>query len=328
MDFILHPDSNLSKLLAMLLAILIFVGVMALILFLTNLPKRMPSWGVAVMFLLPSVALVCFGLLYPTIVTFRDSFYGRDGNEAVGFANYVKIFSEPQFVQVLINTILWTALVPLCSTAIGLLYAVLVDRTRFEKLAKSLIFLPMAISMVGASIIWKFVYDQRVGLLSAVYTGLAHLLGNKTASAPQWLMSSPLNTFLLIFVMIWIEAGYAMTVLSAAIKAIPDDLTEAARLDGVDARQQFFYVTVPMIRPSIVVVLTTVAMAGLKAFDVVRTMTAGNYGTSVIANEFYTQSFQYQNTGLGAALAVIMFIVVIPLIAFNVHQMRKSQDVR
>ncbi len=328
MDFILHPDSNLSKLLAMLLAILIFVGVMALILFLTNLPKRMPSWGVAVMFLLPSVALVCFGLLYPTIVTFRDSFYGRDGNEAVGFANYVKIFSEPQFVQVLINTILWTVLVPLCSTAIGLLYAVLVDRTRFEKLAKSLIFLPMAISMVGASIIWKFVYDQRVGLLSAVYTGLAHLFGNKTVSAPQWLMSSPLNTFLLIFVMIWIEAGYAMTVLSAAIKAIPDDLTEAARLDGVDARQQFFYVTVPMIRPSIVVVLTTVAMAGLKAFDVVRTMTAGNYGTSVIANEFYTQSFQYQNTGLGAALAVIMFIVVIPLIVFNVHQMRKSQDVR
>ncbi|MEK0307179.1 carbohydrate ABC transporter permease [Bifidobacterium favimelis] len=328
MDFILHPDSNLSKLLAMLLAILLFVGIMALILFLTNLPKRMPSWGVAVMFLLPSVALVCFGLLYPTIVTFRDSFYGRDGTNAVGFANYVKIFSEPQFVQVLINTILWTVLVPLCATAIGLLYAVLVDRTRYEKLAKSLIFLPMAISMVGASIIWKFVYDQRVGLLSAIYMGVAHLFGSKATSAPQWLMTSPLNTFLLIFVMIWIEAGYAMTVLSAAIKAIPDDLTEAARLDGVNARQQFFYVTVPMIRPSIVVVLTTVAMAGLKAFDVVRTMTAGNYGTSVIANEFYTQSFQYQNTGLGAALAVIMFIVVIPLIVFNVHQMRKSQDVR
>lgn len=328
MDFILHPDSNLSKLLAMLLAILLFVGIMALILFLTNLPKRMPSWGVAIMFLLPSVALVCFGLLYPTIVTFRDSFYGRDGTNAVGFANYVKIFSEPQFVQVLINTILWTVLVPLCATAIGLLYAVLVDRTRYEKLAKSLIFLPMAISMVGASIIWKFVYDQRVGLLSAIYMGVAHLFGSKATSAPQWLMTSPLNTFLLIFVMIWIEAGYAMTVLSAAIKAIPDDLTEAARLDGVNARQQFFYVTVPMIRPSIVVVLTTVAMAGLKAFDVVRTMTAGNYGTSVIANEFYTQSFQYQNTGLGAALAVIMFIVVIPLIVFNVHQMRKSQDVR
>lgn len=327
-DPILHPDTTLGKLLAMVVAILLFVGVMALVLFLTNVPKNMPSWGVAALFLLPSIALMCFGLLYPTIVTFRSSFYGRDGQEAVGLANYIKIFSDPHFLQVLLNTVLWTVLVPLCATAVGLLYAVLVDRTRFEKLAKSLVFLPMAISMVGAAIIWKFVYDQKIGLLSAIYLWFAHLFGSSDASAPQWLMGAPGNTFLLILVMIWIEAGYAMTVLSAAIKAIPDDIVEAARLDGLNGRQQFFYMTIPLIRPSIVVVLTTVAMAGLKSFDVVRTMTAGNYGTSVIANEFYTQTFQYQNTGLGAALAVIMFIVVIPLIVFNVYQMKQSQEVR
>lgn len=327
-DNFLHPDTNASKLLAMVLAVLLFVGIMALILFLTNLPKNMPSWAVAVMFLLPAVVLMCFGLLYPTIVTFRASFYGRDGKEAVGLANYATIFSDSHFLQVLLNTVLWTILVPVCATAIGLLYAVLVDRTRFEKLAKSLVFLPMAISMVGASIIWKFVYDQKIGLLSALYLWVAHIFGNNTASAPQWLMGAPANTFLLILVMIWIEAGYAMTVLSAAIKAVPDDVVEAGRLDGLNGRQQFFYMTIPLIRPSIVVVLTTVAMAGLKSFDVVRTMTAGNYGTSVIANEFYTQTFQYQNTGLGAALAVVMFVVVIPLIVFNVYQMKRSQEVR
>ena len=328
MNILLHPEAGGEKLLAMVAAVLLFVAVVALILFITNLPKKMPSWGVAALFLGPAVLLMCFGLVYPTIVTVRDSFYGRDGTDPVGFANYAKIFTDPAFLQVLLNTVLWTILVPVMSTAIGMVYAVLVDRTRFEKFAKALVFLPMAISMVGASIIWKFVYDQRVGLLSAIYTGFAKLFDVESPRAPQWLMDAPLNTFLLIFVMIWIEAGYAMTVLSAAIKAIPEDLVEASRLDGLNGWQQFFYLTVPMIRPTIVVVLTTVAMAGLKSFDIVRTMTAGNYDTSVIANEFYTQSFQNQNGGLGAALAVLMFVIVTPVIIFNIHQLRKSQDVR
>lgn len=327
MNVLLHPESGGEKVIAMIAAVLLFVLVVALVLWITNLPKNMPSWGVALMFLLPSVIIVAFGLVYPTIETIRNSFYGRTGNESVGFANYIQIFSDPQFLRVLLNTVLWTILVPVFATGIGMLYAVLVDRTRYEKLAKTLVFLPMAISMVGASIIWKFVYDQHVGLLSAIYTGLANLFGNK-ATAPQWLMSSPLNTFLLIVVMIWVEAGYAMTILSAAIKAIPEELVEASRLDGLNGRQQFFYLTIPMIRPTIVVVLTTVAMAGLKSFDIVRTMTAGNYDTSVIANEFYTQSFQNQNSGLGAALAVLMFIIVIPVIIFNISQLRKSQDVQ
>ncbi|WP_202805392.1 carbohydrate ABC transporter permease [Bifidobacterium bohemicum] len=313
--------------LAMAVAILLFVAVVALVLFITNLPKRMPSWGVALLFLFPAVLLICFGLIYPTVVTFKNSFYGRDGTQGVGWANYIQIFTSPDFLRVLLNTVLWTILVPLVATLVGLVYAVVVDRTRYEKLAKTLIFLPMAISMVGASIIWKFVYDQRVGLLSAAYTGIAKFFGH-TVQAPQWLMNAPLNTFLLIFVMIWIEAGYAMTVLSTAIKGIPEDLVEASRLDGLNAWQQFIYLTIPMIRPSIVVVITTVAMAGLKSFDIVRTMTAGNYDTSVIANEFYTQSFQNQNTGLGAALAVLMFIIVIPVVVFNISQLRKSQDVR
>lgn len=141
-------------------------------------------------------------------------------------------------------------------------------------------------------------------------------------------MNAPLNTFFLIVVMVWIQAGFAMTVLSASIKAIPDDVIEAAMLDGVSGMKMFRLITVPMIRPSIVVVLTTVAMTSLKAFDVVRTMTGGNYDTSVVANEFYTQSFKYNNQGMGAALAVLLFIIIIPVIVYNVRQMKKSEDLR
>jgi alpha-glucoside transport system permease protein len=144
----------------------------------------------------------------------------------------------------------------------------------------------------------------------------------------QWLIESPLNTFLLIVVMIWIQAGFAMTVLSAAIKAIPDDIIEAARLDGVSGIQMFRYVTVPSIRPALVVVLTTVAIVSLKAFDVVRTMTGGQFGTSVVANEFYTQSFRQFNFGLGASLAVLLFVLVIPIIAYNVRQLRLAEEIR
>jgi alpha-glucoside transport system permease protein len=188
--------------------------------------------------------------------------------------------------------------------------------------------MPMAISMVGASIIWKFVYDNRVGVLSQAYVAVAGWFGDDDATAPYWLMNAPWNTFFLMIIMIWIQAGFAMTVLSASIKAIPNDIIEAGRLDGLTGFKMFRYITVPMIRPSLVVVLTTVAMTALKAFDIVRTMQGGHYHASVVANDFYTWSFNNHETGIGAALAVLLFLIVIPVIAYNIKQLKKAEDVR
>lgn len=312
----------------MLVAILIFVAVVGLILLLLRLPKRLPQWVTVVGMLAPALLAVAFGLVYPALVTIDSSFRDRQGASYIGLANYATAFTEGQFLIVLRNTVLWVIFVPLLATGIGVLYAALVDRTRFEKLAKTLVFLPMAISMVGASIIWKFVYDNKVGLLSAVYSWFAGLFGAEDTTSPQWLLNSPWNNFFLIVVMVWIQAGFAMTVLSAAIKAIPDDIIEAARIDGLGGARMFRYITIPMIRPSLVVVLTTVAMTSLKAFDVVRTMTGGNYDTSVVANEFYTQSFGNQNRGLGSALAVLLFVIITPVIVYNVRQLKKAEDIR
>lgn len=328
MDFLLHPDSTPAKLAAMVVAVALFVAVVGLVLLALKLPKRTPNWAFAAGMLAPALLAVTFGLVYPALVTIDGSFRDRTGENYLGLDNYIQAFTEGQFLIVLRNTALWVILVPLLATAAGLLYAVLIDRTRFEKAAKTLVFLPMAISMVGASIIWKFVYDNKVGLLSSVYSWFAGLFGATDTTAPQWLLNSPWNNFFLIVVMVWIQAGFAMTVLSAAIKAIPDDIIEAARLDGLGGAKMFRYITVPMIRPTLVVVLTTVAMTSLKAFDVVRTMTGGNYDTSVVANEFYTQTFNNQNRGLGAALAVLLFLIITPVIVYNVRQLRKSEDVR
>ncbi len=238
-------------------------------------------------------------------------------------------FTQDQFQTVLRNTLLWVVLVPLVATLIGLVYAVLVDRTRFESMAKTLIFLPMAISLVGASIIWRFVYEFRPDQGNIQQIGLANQILVWLGLDPyQFLLNQPWNTLFLIAVMIWIQAGFAMTVLSAAIKAIPDDITEAARLDGLHGIGMFRFITVPSIRPALVVVLTTIAMGTLKVFDIVRTMTGGNFNTSVVAYEFYTQSFRAQNAGLGAALAVILFVLVIPIIVYNVRQLRLSEEIR
>lgn len=325
---LLHPQTTSGKLLLMVIAIAIFVLVTVLILLVLNLPFRFPKWVEATAFLILPLIAVCFGLVYPAIITAGNSLHGKTGDTFVGMQNYIEAFTQPEFFVVLRNTAFWVILVPILATVCGLVYAAMVDRTRFEKLAKTLVFMPMAISMVGASIIWKFVYDNKVGLLSACYEWVAGIFGAKNPSAPQWLMNAPLNTFFLIVVMVWIQAGFAMTVLSASIKAIPDDVIEAAMLDGVSGMKMFRLITVPMIRPSIVVVLTTVAMTSLKAFDVVRTMIGGNYDTSVVANEFYTQSFKYNNQGMGAALAVLLFIIIIPVIVYNVRQMKKSEDLR
>ncbi|HKG49812.1 MAG TPA: sugar ABC transporter permease [Actinomycetales bacterium] len=319
--------SSFEKFLTMGLAVLLFVAVVGVILFIASrIGGRKGDRAVAMLFLLPTVLMLAVGLVYPGVRTIVQSFFDAAGTSFIGLGNYETIVTSSEQLTVLRNTMLWVVLTPFVATLVGLLYAILVDKSRFESAAKALIFLPMAISFVGASIIWKFVYEYRpvqgnvhqIGLLNQVIVWLG-------GTPQQWLVNSPLNTFFLIVVMIWIQAGFAMTVLSAAIKAIPEDIIEAARLDGVGALGMFRYVTLPSIRPATVVVLTTIGIGTLKVFDIVRTMTGGQFDTSVVANEFYSQSFRSNNQGLGAALATLLFILVIPIVAYNIRQMRASE---
>jgi alpha-glucoside transport system permease protein len=218
-------------------------------------------------------------------------------------------------------------LVPILSTIIGLAYAVFIDKSRGEKYFKALVFMPVAISFVGAGIIWRFVYEfrpqgkEQIGALNQIVVWFG-------GEPVQWLQSSPINTLLLIVVMIWVQTGFAMVVLSAAVKGVPTEQLEAAQLDGTNAWQRFRNVTVPGIRGSLVVVITTTSIATLKVFDIVRTMTAGNFDTSVIANEMYTQAFRANEPGRGAALAVVLFILVMPIVIYNVRILRQQREIR
>lgn len=287
------------------------------------------EWVKYLVFLVPAIALLIIGLIYPAIRTLILSFMDADSEVFVGMDNYVWAFTRPEILQVLGNTAIWVIVAPLASTFIGLVIAYLTDRMKSAAAVKSLIFMPMAISMVGASIIWKFVYDFEpnlkkidIGLLSA----FAKALGFTTP--PNWLLENPLNTFLLIAVMIWIQTGFAMVVLSAAMKNIPDEVVEASMLDGASQLKRFVQITVPMIRSSIVVVLTTITIGTLKVFDIVRTMTGGNFQTNVIANEMYYQTFRALNYGTGSALAIILFLGVVPIIWYNIRQLKLDRTER
>src|SRR3954454_7965616 len=320
--------SSGEKFLQMLICIALFFGVVAVILLLTSkLRSRNGERIQFLAFVLPAIALIAIGLLYPAINTIWQSLRtgnGTGGTEFTGLHNYHTVFTNSQELKVLRNTALWVALVPTVSTFVGLVYAVLVDRARMEKFAKGLIFLPMALSLVGASLIWKFVYNYRSNENDQI--GLANqILKTFGFHTYDFLLNSPWNNFFLIIIMIWVQAGFAMTILSASIKAIPEDIIEAATLDGVSGLKMFRYITVPSIRPSLIVVLTTISITTLKAFDIVRTATGGNFDTSVLAYEFYVQSFRSNNAGLGAALAVIIFVLVLPIVIYNVRQMRRLE---
>ncbi|WP_433529619.1 carbohydrate ABC transporter permease [Micromonospora sp. CA-263727] len=290
------------------------------------LPRRTkPREGMfALFFLLPTVLLLLIGLVVPAIRTTLLSFMDGGSQNWVGLDNYRWMFAEDAILRVLLNTLIWVTLVPLVATSIGLIYAVLVDKARLEVVAKSLIFMPMAISFVGASIIWRFVYayraegEDQIGLLNQIVVSLG-------GEPRQWLLDSPLNTLLLIVIMVWIQAGFAMVVLSAAIKAIPADIVEAARLDGVSPWQMFWQITLPSIRSALIVVVVTISIATLKVFDIVRTSTNGNYDTSVIANEMYNQAFRYGQNGQGSALAVFLFVLVVPIVIFQIRNLRRQR---
>jgi alpha-glucoside transport system permease protein len=329
----LYADSlltdSLGKFADVAAAVAVFFAILLIIFFAAGRATgRLARPVTIVAFLGPAILLIMVGLVLPALRTIVLSFANDDSTSFIGTKNYTWAFTSDTIHQVMLNTLLWIIVAPIFATALGLSMAVLVDRLRTQSVYKSLIFMPMAISFVGASIIWKFVYDARdpslpqIGLLTqtALWLGFKH--------PPNWILDFPLNNFLLVFIMIWVQTGFAMVVLSAAIKAIPTEILEAVRIDGARSGQTFFYVTVPMIRNTLIVVLTTVMITTLKVFDIVRTMTGGNFGTQVLANEMYSQSFVQFNNGRGAALAVILFIAVLPLVAYNIMQLRRERGIR
>ncbi|PKV83102.1 carbohydrate ABC transporter permease [Streptomyces sp. TLI_146] len=310
------------KLLYLLQGVAAFAAVVCLILLVLHRgPVRRRS--AALILLAPALLLLTVGLLLPALRTLMLSFTGRGGEAWAGLDNYEWLFTDPRALVALRNTVAWVVLVPLTATAVGLLYAAAVVRSRFRAFALSLLLMPMAISFVGAGVVWKFVYayrpaqDGQIGLLNQLVVAFG-------GEPRQWLADSPWNVLFLIVVMVWTQAGFAAVLLAGAIRAVPGEVIEAARLDGASARQIFWRITLPSIRPTLIVVVLAQAIGTLKAFDIVKTMTGGQFDTDVIAHDMYNQAFRYGETGHGAVLAVLLFVLVTPFVAYQVRARRRA----
>lgn len=330
-SFIFMRDSEASKFLIGIVALTIGVGGVWVLFAATNnlvslLPTRMRDMLRPFVFVGPAVAVLLFYIVFPALRTIYLSFMNRTSTEFVGLKNYEFVFTDPQMLIILRNTLFWVLIVPFVAVAMGLLIAVMTDRLKpgWEKIVKSLIFLPMAISFVGASVIWRFVYYyqpagyEQIGLLNAIVTAFG---GEPVA----WLIIRPWNNFFLLFIMIWLQTGFAMVIQSAAVKGVPSSLLEAARIDGANEIRIFFNVIIPYIKGTILTVMTTILFMVLKIFDIVYVMTSGNYDTGIVASRMYKEAFIYRNFGRGSALAVFLFIVVIPFMIRNITQMRENR---
>jgi alpha-glucoside transport system permease protein len=333
-SFIFLRDSDASRIVIVGVALLFgVVGVFGLywvMNFVTDqFPERISARVRPWVFVGPALAILSVFLVWPAIRTIYLSFLDDDGEAFVGLDNYVYAFTDDVMLTAFRNNLIWLIVGTVGTVGLGLVIAVLVDKLqrRSESVAKSIIFLPMAISFVGASIIWGFVYAFRpagrpqIGLLNAIWTGL----GNDPV---LWLSHEPYNTFLLIVVLIWLQVGFSMVILSAAIKSVPDDIIEAARIDGASEFQVFRRVTIPSIKSTLVVVTTTMIILILKVFDIVWVMTSGEFGTEVVASNMIRQAFRFFDSGKGAAIAVVLLIAVIPVMVFNVRRFREEEAMR
>ncbi|MFJ6517012.1 carbohydrate ABC transporter permease [Streptomyces filamentosus] len=311
-----------SKLLYLLQGVAAFAAVVALVLFaLHRGPVRRRS--AALLLLAPALLLLAAGLLLPALRTLALSFTDRGGDAWTGLDNHVWTFTDHRARVALRNTLVWALLVPAAATAVGLLYAAAVARSRFRTPALALLLAPMTISFVGAGVVWKFVYAYRPA--EAAQIGLLNRLVVAFGGEPrQWLVDSPWNVLFLVVVMVWAQTGFAAVLLTGAIRAVPAGPVEAARLDGASPRQVFRWIVLPSIRPTLLVVLLAQTIGTFKAFDVVRTMTGGQFDTGVVAHEMYDQAFRYGETGRGAALAVLLLLLVTPLVAQQVRARRRA----
>ncbi len=282
--------------------------------------KKQNSLAVG-LFLVPALILVMTGLGVPAIQTFLESFKNADSSQWVGLKNYKNAFTDTEVRLAFINTLAWVAICPVIVTALGLTLSTMLNKMKREAFAKSLIFMPMAISFVGGSLIWNLMYSYQEP--THPQTGLVgQLMASLHIQLKHLLLWSPWNNLFLMVVYIWGFTGFAMVILSAAIKGIPTDIEEAAQLDGASGFRLFRSVTVPMVRTTIIVVLTTAMVGTLKLFDVIHTMTGGNFKTDVLSNRMFDENFVYLNYGRGAALAVLIFLGVIPITIYNIRSLR------
>lgn len=270
------------------------------------------------LFLLPAILALSIYLAYPVVASAYRSLFNRAGDEFIGLGNYIDMFGEAEFRRSFFNNMLWALIVPAAATFAGLLAAQLTDRMRGGNLAKSMIFMPMAISFVGASLIWKFVYANNadIGLINAI----RGLFG---ASDPVDMLQVPFwNNFFLMVILIWTQTGFAMVILSAALRGVPEETIEAAIIDGANPFQIFFKIKIPQIMGTIVVVWTTTTILVLKVFDIVYTMTGGNFGTEILPS--YMMSYMFRDDGRATAVALIIMIIVLPVMVWNIRQARRE----
>ena len=345
LGFLFLRDSKAPREVIVLVAIIWGVGGVGLLYWVFNwLVEKLPDpWKgklIPFVFVGPAMAILAWYLAIPTLRTFYISLFDRNGppdglnlfqqlaSEAfVGLGNYKEVFTQDLMLEAFRNNVMWIIFGSTFSVIFGLLIAVLADRSSFEKIAKSLIFLPMAISFVGASIIWNFIYEYRpegqtqIGLLNSIVTAM----GGSPQAWPQWVDVAPWNNLFLIVIVVWLQAGFAMVLFSAALKGIPEELMEAGRIDGANEFQIFFGIMLPYIRGTVISVWTTIVIFTLKIFDVVWVMTGGQFGTHVIATQFYRQSFTNRNSGFGSAIAIVLLIAVIPVMIYNLKQFREQE---
>ncbi len=286
--------------------------------------KSLMPW----LFMAPALFILIAYLVYPTLNTLYLSFFDKRSENFVGLHNYIWALTSEDMLIAFRNNLLWLVLFTALTVSLGLALAVLLDRVRYEAVAKSVIFLPMAISFVGAGVIWKFVYAFRpagaaqIGLLNALWTGFLH------AQPIGWLVNRATNNLALIVVGVWIWTGFCMVILSAAYKGIPRELVEAARVDGASEWQIFWRVTLPLMKPTIAVVTTTMLINVLKVFDIVYVMTNGDLGTEVIANRMYKEMFHFRNFGRASSIAVILLLAIIPIMLANIRRFQEQEAMR
>ncbi len=324
-DIQLANDSNIPQVVTVFMAIIWGVGGVVLLFttanfFIEQLPDAWVRRLQPVLFVGPAILMLVWALVLPTIRTLILSFYDEASANLIWFENFKFVFTNDAMLVVFRNNLLWMIFGTLFTVSSGLLIAILADRSKFESFAKALIFMPMAISFVGAGVIWNFVYSVKP--VDAPQIGLLNSLVVYFGGQPQaWTaFFQPWNNFFLILIVIWLQTGYAMVLFSAAIKGVPSEILEAARVDGATELQLFFRIMIPQIMGTIITVSTTIIIFTLKIFDVVIVMTGGQYGTSVIATEFYRQYFTYNNNGVGSAIAIILLVAVTPVMTYNLRQ--------
>lgn len=293
------------------------------------LPERLKPTVRPWLWMLPALAFLGLFLVYPMIGTVIASFQDTLGKTFVGLDNYAWFFGSDDALSALKNNVLWLVFLTLLAVGFGLLISVLVDRVRYESVAKSLIFLPLAISMVAAGVIWLYMYQYRPP--GAIQTGTLNAAIGTLGQGPiPWLQVEDfsVNTFMLIIVMAWMWTGFGMVIISAALKGINPELLEAARVDGATEWQVFRGITFPLLVPTLVVVSTTMIITALKAFDIVFTMTSGNLNTNVIANLMYKEMFSFGQFGRASAIAVVLLLAIVPIMFFNIGRFRAQEAVR